>query len=401
MSLSSLVVYNNQQPVGLLSKEGRNAHSFSYRDHYRDNSQATAVSLTMPVRNRSYDYEGLHPVFSQNLPEGYLKEVIAKTVSKIHGSDSLALLAVLGPYQMGRLHYQAEGQPPPDGDDTSESISDLLSGDNPGLFDELVEKYALRSGISGVQPKVLLTVSDKALVRSGKLIVKAWGDDYPQLAFNEYLSMQVAADAGLKVPVCDVSADGRLFLMERFDINPEGGYLGFEDGCTLQGYLPEQKYDSTYERLAKTVAAFVSPEHKRQAMEALFLSVLVSWAVRNGDAHLKNFGLLYDYPEGACWMSPTFDIVCTTCYLPNDVPALQLGGSKRWWSPKQLASFATVHCGLAPRDVSRMMQQVAQALRQGLVNIDTMIEQHPQFAEVGQAMQAQWRQSSSSLRAQP
>ncbi len=394
MSLKSLAVYTNQQLSGLLTREGRNAHSYTYRDP----AEASAVSLTMPVRHRSYDYDGLHPVFSQNLPEGYLKEVIAKTVSKIHGSDSLALLGVLGPHQMGRLHFEPEGEFLVEESLAPESMSELLSGGNPDLFEELVDKYALRSGISGVQPKVLLTVSDKAIVRSGKVIVKAWGDDYPQLAFNEYLSMQVAADAGLKVPSFDVSADGRLFLMERFDIHGQGGYLGFEDGCTLQGLLPEQKYDSTYERLAKTMVSFVSPEHRRQAMASLFLSVLVSWAVRNGDAHLKNFGLLYDQPEGSCWMSPTFDIVCTTCYLPRDVPALQLGGSKRWWALRQLEVFAKVHCGLAPREVSAMMLQVTRALTQGLVNIEATIQKNPQFSEVGNAMLAQWRLSLDELK---
>jgi len=394
MTLKTLEVHANQQLSGLLTKEGRNHHSFTYRNP----DQASAVSLTMPVRHRSYEYDGLHPVFSQNLPEGYLKEVIAKTVRKIHGSDSLALLGILGPHQMGRLHYEPEGEHLSNDDSSPETMADLLSGGNPDLFEALVDKYALRSGISGVQPKVLLTVSDKAIVRSGKVIVKAWGDDYPQLAFNEYLSMQVAADAGLDVPKFDVSADGRLFLMERFDVNPNGTYLGFEDCCALEGYLPEQKYDSTYERLAKTVARFVSPETRRKAMEAVFLSVLVSWAVRNGDAHLKNFGLLYDSPEGKAYLSPTFDIVSTTCYLPKDVPALQLGGSKRWWPQRQLEAFGKVHCGLAPRDVSRMMEQVAGALTQGLANIDIVVEKHPQFHEVGKAMLAEWRVSLAQLR---
>ncbi len=388
-SLDTLEVTVNGKLAGILHKAGRNQFSFTY-DRM---AKAREVSLTMPYQPASWTYDRLHPVFAQNLPEGYLKEVLSKTVRKLHGSGDLALLAHLGPYQIGRLGYQLPGAEATDTPDR-EDLDTLLNSDNPGLFEELVEKYAIRSGISGVQPKVLVDLLDHATVRSGQLIVKSWGPDFPQLALNEYYCMRVASLAGLPVPAFNVSVDGRLFVMERFDVQEDDRFLGFEDGCTLLGKTPDEKYDSTYERLVEILAANVDPAREHATRKELFLSVLVSWLVRNGDAHLKNFGVLYDDPEGDVRLSPTFDIVCTTVYIERDVPALMLGGSKRWWAPKMLQAFGRQHCQLSPRLIRSMMCTALDAQRQVLTELQSA---PAHFGEVGQRLQACWEESASIM----
>ena len=52
---------------------------FTYGQQAERNS---AVSLTMPVSQPAYPSGLLHPVFAQNLPEGYLGDVVKKIVSK-------------------------------------------------------------------------------------------------------------------------------------------------------------------------------------------------------------------------------------------------------------------------------------------------------------------------------
>ena len=51
--------------------------------------------------------------------------------------------------------------------------------------------------------------------------------------------------------------------------------------------------------------------------------------VENGDAHLKNFGLLYSDPDQA-ERAPVYDVLTTTCFpgLMADIPALPLNGRK-------------------------------------------------------------------------
>lgn len=73
--------------------------------------------------------------------------------------------------------------------------------------------------VSGVQPKVLVpgTISEKTTLRTRGYIVKVWGDDYPQLAANEYFCMTVAKACGLPIPDFYLSDNRRLFVMARFD----------------------------------------------------------------------------------------------------------------------------------------------------------------------------------------
>ena len=60
----------------------------------------------------------------------------------------------------------------------------------------------------------------------------------------------------------------------------------------------------------------------------------------NGDMHLKNWSLLY--PDGRTpELSPAYDLLCTTVYIPNDNLALRLGSAKRW-KGLTIDDFATV-----------------------------------------------------------
>jgi serine/threonine-protein kinase HipA len=84
--------------------------------------------------------------------------------------------------------------------------------------------------------------------------------------------------------------------------------------------------------------------------------------VQYGDTHLKNFGVLYDDPNGSVNLSPAFDIVSTTAYIRKDLAALTLGGSKKWWKLQQLENFGQSHCGLKPAETPEVLRRLAQAL---------------------------------------
>jgi len=59
----------------------------------------------------------------------------------------------------------------------------------------------------------------------------------------------------------------------------------------------------------------------------LFTLIALNCAIRNGDAHLKNFGVLYDSVRGDAHLPPVYDLVTTTVYLPRDQMALTLNGT--------------------------------------------------------------------------
>lgn len=291
-----------------------------YVFNYSATERTNEVSLTMPIRAQSYVSSLLMPVFSMNLPEGYLFDLIARRIAKHERIDEMRLLAITGRRQIGRLQYVEPGgdwrEPP-----AQVGLAQLLHEPaSQGLFDFLVDTY-FSSGISGVQPKVLIPDADIALAKrltvpDADLIVKTGGADYPWLAQNEFLCMDAARRAGLDVPEFWLSDDANLFILRRFDLLPER--LGFEDMAVLMGKVRDAqgnyKYQGSYEAVARVIKAF-SGSAVLANLQAFFASIALSMMVRNGDAHLKNFGLLYRHPAaGEARLAPVFDVVTTTIY---------------------------------------------------------------------------------------
>jgi serine/threonine-protein kinase HipA len=114
---------------------------------------------------------------------------------------------------------------------------------------------------------------------------------------------------------------------------------------SLQGKVNDEKYEGSYENVALAIEKNASPELAYASLKEFFESIVLSVIVRNGDAHLKNFGLLYTDPTSDdCRLSPLFDVVCTTMYLPRDQMALKLAKSKSWPDRKTLIQFGRQHC---------------------------------------------------------
>ncbi len=375
-------------PVGSLTQAGRKQYVFGY------NSRATeGVSLTMPVRLQSWVSEDLHPIFQMNLPEGALLEAIRRAIAKIIGDDDLSLLSATGGNQVGRNRFSLHDEKSPAVVNEKESLEELLTyPDTKELFHELLSRYALRSGVSGVQPKVLLDATERRTLTSSGYIVKTWDSDYPQLAANEYFCMTAAKKAGLPVPEFRLSDNGGLFIMRRFDQTPDDKSLGFEDMCSLQALGTAQKYRGTYERVAKSLKEYVSGEFLFAARQQFFATLVLSSMVKNGDAHLKNFAVLYPSLTGPIKMAPVFDIVTTTAYLRHDVPALSLAGTKKWWPRKMLEKFATIHLSLPVGEINRTIERLADAVMETRRLIPGYIADHPEFREVGEAMMEIWEE---------
>lgn len=391
VSPHTLAVWAAEQRAGLLDRASvQRDYVFTY-DLATANSSVAQVSLTMPLRLESWTSRELHPIFQMNLPEGALLEAIRRAISKVVGEDDLTMLRVTGGNQVGRNRFSLAADSAPGIVESPESLEELLSyPDTEELFHELVAKYALRSGISGVQPKIMLEASERGTAAVGGYIVKTWGDDYPQLAANEFFCMTAARRAGLLVPEFHLSANGRLFVMKRFDVGVGGSALGFEDMCALQGVGTAQKYRSTYERVARSIKDFVSGEFLQAAREQFFAALVLSVMVRNGDAHLKNFGVLYDTPEAPVRLAPVYDVVTTTAYLPKDLPALSLAGTKKWWNRKLLEQFALAHLSLPVKKVSEIIEKMGEAVSETRGLLIAYIAEHPEYQTIGERQLAAW-----------
>lgn len=360
----SLHVKVSNENVGSILLENN-----EYIFDYTTNNQDAFVSLSMPVRTKNYANPKLHPIFEMHLPEGYLLSIIKKHFSKITKTDDFGLLQLMAHSIKGRLTYEA--------DDTQEeatlSLDALLHPKSETLFDELVTRFALGSPISGVQPKVLAKVRDKVTLPLQEYIVKSWGDEYPHLALNEFYCMSIVKKAGIEVPEFYLSDDNKLFIMKRFDIKDDGSYLGFEDMCVLQARQADEKYEGSYEHIAKSIKTFVSPKYKKKALRDFFKMMVINTLVQNGDAHLKNFGVLYENIHDI-WLAPAYDVVSTTLYIQKDIPALHLLGSKKWWSKVFLLRFGKESCELNTNEALALYDECIEAIRIIVLEVKERIE---------------------------
>src|SRR3546814_14820898 len=112
-----------------------------------------------------------------NLPEGYVLDRLRQRLAKTTVVDAMLLLALTGrEAAIGRVHVTApheladalaQGEQAGRG----ERLAQILAWDGAeNLFEELAQRYLFRTGVSGVQPKLLVTEEEE---HEGK-IGRAW-----------------------------------------------------------------------------------------------------------------------------------------------------------------------------------------------------------------------------------
>lgn len=406
-------IWTDAAEAGLLDRLGPRGSTFLYQP---GTPSVRGVSVTMPVRLSSWDQSyGLPPIFEMNLPEGILRERLRLAFAKATGTfDEFDLLTIVGRSQVGRIRYTGEKETLSE-DVPFQSVDEILERNRGGdLFRYLLEKFATFSGISGVQPKVLVRDESASSVlnsskrrlsesyRGATHIVKFWDqNEFPQLAANEYFCLKAAERCGLEVPRYRLAEDALALVIDRFDLRPDGTYRGFEDFCVLNARRTEEKYRGTYETsVLKRFSQFANSTHVNEDLDRLFTLIVLNCALRNGDAHLKNFGIVYDDVAGEARLAPVYDLVTTSVYLPRDSMALTLNGSTHWAGAIELQRLGETRLGTSPARVRSILERVAEALAATSVDLRTYANQHPEFAEIGHRMLLEWERGiAHSLRA--
>jgi len=405
-------IWTDGAEAGLLDRSADRGSTFAYLP---DTAAARAVSVTMPVRLPSWSLPfGLPPIFEMNLPEGILRERLRLAFAKATGTfDEFDLLSVVGRSQVGRIRYtgakeQLHEEVP------FQSVDEIIERRRGGdLFRYLLEKFASFSGISGVQPKILVRDEDaftdvqhtgrrlSQSYRGATHIVKLWdANEYPQLAANEYFCLTAARKCGLDVPPFRLAEDGMALVIDRFDLRMDGTYRGFEDFCALNARRTDEKYRGSYETsVMKRFGQFANSPHVHQDLEKLFTLIALNCALRNGDAHLKNFGIVYDDVQGEARLAPVYDLVTTSLYIAKDRLALTLNGTTEWPTTKELKRLGETRGGATPARVRQTLERIDVAIRETAKEVQAYRNEHPEFAGIGLRLIEEWESgSAASLR---
>ena len=195
------------------------------------------------------------------------------------------------------------------------------------------------------------------LAQGDRLTVPAVGDrgdwlvKFPDYRFadvprNEYSTMSLARAVGIDVPEIRMvhrdemeglparmwpNAEQWAYAVRRFDRGRDDrkASVHIEDFAQVRGVYPHQKYGGTFE----TVAALAYRGRDRTALREFARRLAFSVLVGNGDAHLKNWSLVY--PDRRIpTLSPAYDLVSTFLYRDDDDGPEDLGlkfcGTKRF-----------------------------------------------------------------------
>lgn len=205
--------------------------------------------------------------------------------------------------------------------------------------DEYLIENAQNLSISGVQEKYSAIVENgkirlaKASEQSTHILKPAPSERISlrkQIPANEHLTMQIArqvygietADNGL----CFSADNQPVYITKRFDIGENGEKLRQEDFCSIIGRSElidgaNFKYDGSYEDIAIVIKKHVPAWPI--AMEKFFKLLIFNYIFANGDAHLKNFSLLYRNNEAN--LAPAYDLINTSIHV-NDADLALTGG---------------------------------------------------------------------------
>ena len=226
--------------------------------------------------------------------------------------------------------------------------------------------HASKMSIQGVQPKLSAKLSIKdgefeIVDTGGKYILKPQHHLYPEMPENEDLTMRLASEIGLDVPLHGLiwSKDRTLtYFIKRFDRKGQNDKVPVEDFAQLAGMSRETKYDYSMEKVVTVIDDFCTfPSIEKVT---LFKLVIFNYLVGNEDMHLKNFSIITE--DGKVTLSPCYDLVNSTIeYKKEDEEiALPLKGKKKHLTRSILVNyFGMERCELTIKSVDKVLEVIS------------------------------------------
>jgi serine/threonine-protein kinase HipA len=285
--------------------------------------------------------------FSNLLPEGPLREWIADDRG-VSLDREMELLAQVGHDLPGAVQVLPTDGPDhgwewPDGELSG------AGGTRPGgTYGFPSSATPWRFSLAGVALKFsMLARGDRLTVPAagefGDWLVKFPDYRHRDVPRNEFTIMSLARAAGLDVPDVRLMHRDELeglpdrmwpngeqwaYAVRRFDRahDEHRTAVHIEDFAQVRDKYPQDKYQSTFE----SVAAIAYRGHDVDSLREAARRIAFSLVVGNGDAHLKNWSLIYR-DRRVPSLSPVYDLVATTPYAPGDEPedlGLKFGGTK-------------------------------------------------------------------------
>jgi serine/threonine-protein kinase HipA len=378
-------IFHNQNAIASFIKDNRN-----FIIDYKNFDIKNSIALSLPNTQKIYLYDYKFPPFLESfLPEGYLYDIFKNLLSKEYGKvDDYLIFSLLSSNIQSRVEFLSDLQN--NIEFPTLDIDEILTNDSNDTFNSLLQTFLNKNAISGVQPKTIALLKEKEKLDTKEYIIKTWGDEYQDLALNEYFCLRAVQKAGVKTANIKLSKNNKFLIVEKFTLKSDGSFYGFEEILSLMDKNKESKYDGSYEQIAKTIYSYTT--YKKESMVAFYKTVVMNYLLKNGDAHLKNFGLLYDDDFKNIFYSPVYDVVNTVVYIHKDKPALMLEGKKIWHSKDTLIKFGQKSCLLTLNEAKKYYAECFEALVWAIDELESYLTENPDF-KIGKMMLDSWRLS--------
>ena len=274
-----------------------------------------------------------------------MRELIAQGL-KVHIDSEFHMLSYLGEDLPGALVASAL--------EPDEVPGNILAAHKSAKVVKFDEAFYEKRGqenkfsLAGVQMKFSMKAKDGRynLSKGGALgdwIIKTPSTQHKDVPLNEFSAMTLASMAGIEVPEVRLVERDKLdnlpqinlpdeqyaFAIKRFDRSGDQR-VHMEDFAQVLVKYPHEKYSTAnYEQIGRVLYEYSGDglADTQEFARRLLINILLA----NGDAHLKNWSLVYSdaiTPR----LSPVYDIVTTSVYIDGERDfALNLNKGKDWY----------------------------------------------------------------------
>ena len=306
--------------------------SFTYDKAYLEKQDAKKLSTSLPLQDRPFEHAITAAFFSGLLPDDYVRTQLARY---LHLSDKniFALLKAIGGECAGAVSVYPEGVMPDLQEQFTYRALDVSEANH--ILNDLDKRPMMageddvRISGAGAQNKLMVAFVDGKIAiplrnTPSTHIIKPPIKGLEDPVQNEFFCMTLAKRVGLPVPEVHLYWIEKkpYYLVDRYDriLDKSGRMVRLhqEDFCQARHIPPEIKYESEGGPTLQQCFSLLDEKIQSGTMPGrnkiiLLKGVLFNFLIGNGDAHGKNFSLLYQ--DGAESLAPFYDLMSTAVYF--------------------------------------------------------------------------------------
>ena len=327
MVSEKLSVYLHNSLAGQIWLDDTSRFSFQYDYSYIEDPAAIPLSLSLPLREEPYLNDTARPFFSNLLPEGEVRSLVAK-IKQISEHNDFKLLEAIGGECAGAVSIVPEHTSLSTESDyiaiSEQEVEDIIKEN--AIRPVLILKDELRLSLAGAQNKIPVYIDNGRFyltfgIAPSSHILKTQSRYFGDTVQNEHFCMRLADVVQLTVPKSSIWKGGNhiAYIVERYDrIKAQDGIierLHQEDLCQVLGCMPDQKYENEG---GPSLAECCQILDKYSSQPILDKQALVKWVIfnyfiGNADAHAKNLSLIRKI-DGSIRLAPFYDLISTRVY---------------------------------------------------------------------------------------